>query len=99
MPKIPRSRFDVVPVLAKVAQVFGGDLRYSSEHRGTYVRIGTPPYHVDIQKGDSIVKKGGMAIVTKFYVQQKLAYLRKHPELKGLVNDTEKLLKAQVKLK
>jgi len=97
MAKVPRK--DHLPALIKIANAFGGHARYSSSQGGAFVRIGYPPNHVDIHKGDSIIKKGSMAIVTRFYIKQKLAYLQKHPELRGLVNDTEKLLKAQVKFK
>lgn len=96
MPQIPKK--DHIPALIKVGQAFGGHLRYSSSSGGAFLRMGTPPYHVDIHKGDSIVKKGGQAIVTQFYMKRKIAYLKKYPELRHLVDEAEAHLKKSIKL-
>lgn len=96
MLRVPRK--DPLPTLIKISNTFGGHLRYDSSQGGGFVRIGEPPYHVDIRRGDSIVKKGGQAIVTRYYIKQKIAYLKKHPELKHMANDMEKILKKAVKI-
>ena len=72
-----------------VGNLFGGKLRYSSAENGPYLRFGEPPYHVDIRKGDSIVKKGGKAVITNSFVKTKLAVAKKNPEMSYLIDMLE----------
>lgn len=96
MVQIPRN--NKTPALIAVGKLLGGHLRYSSSEGGAFIRVGEPPYHVDIRKGDSVVKKGAKAIVTNGYIKQKMKYVRRYPELKPLVDDLEKLLKTTIKI-
>lgn len=90
--KVPKDRELRVPALIKVANTFGGTLEYSTSNHGGYVRIGTPPFHVDIHPGDSIVKKGPKAVVARGYMQIRAKVYKKNPELKHLVPHIESLV-------
>lgn len=94
MPTIPRR--DSLPIMIKVANLFGGRLKYEASNNGgpgAYVRFGEAPFHVDIHKGDSIVKKGSKAVVTSIYMKKKIAYLKKYPEMHHMISRFENSLK------
>ena len=96
--KIPKDRSIRVETLAKVANIFGGTLAYSTSNYGAYVRIGIPPFHVDIHPGDSIVKKGGQAIVAKGYMMLRAEAYKRNPELRHLVPKIESMVHKTITL-
>lgn len=97
--KVPKDRKLRVAALIKVANTFGGTLEYSTSNHGGYVRIGTPPFHVDVHPGDSIVKKGPKAVVARGYMQIRARVFEKNPELKHLVPRIESLIHKSVTFK
>ena len=97
--KVPKDRKLRGAALIKVANTFGGSLSYSTSNHGAYVRIGTPPFHVDIHPGDSIVKKGPKAVVAKGYMEIRARVFKKNPELKHLVPQIESLIYRTIILK
>lgn len=97
--KVPKDRHLRTEALIKVANTFGGYLAYSTSNHGAYVRIGEPPFHVDIHPGDSIVKKGPQAIVARGYMKIRARAYKRNPELKHLVPHIESLIHRTVKLK
>lgn len=90
--KVPKDRKLRGAALIKVANTFGGTLEYSTSNHGAYVRIGTPPFHVDIHPGDSIVKKGPQAVVARGYMKIRARAYKKNPEFKHLVPHIESLI-------
>jgi hypothetical protein len=97
--KVPKDRELRGDALIKVANTFGGSLSYSTSNHGAYVRIGTPPFHVDIHPGDSIVKKGPKAVVAKGYMEIRARVFKKNPELKHLVPHIESLIHQSITFK
>lgn len=96
--KIPKDRSIRVETLAKVANTFGGTLAYSTSNNGSYVRIGVPPVHVDMHPGDSIVKKGGQAVVAKGYMILRAKAYKSNPELRHLVPKIESMVHKTITL-
>lgn len=90
------DRNDPLPMLITASKLFGGRLRHDSNSQGPYIRFGEPPFHVDLHRGDSIVKKGGKAVVTSIWAKQKLRIVKKNPDLHYLIDRVESAVKHTV---
>ena len=97
--KVPKARHLRTEALIKVANTFGGNLRYSTSNHGAFVRIGHPPFHVDVRPGDSIVKKGPKAVLARGYMILRAKAYARNPELKHLVPHIESLIHKTVTFK